>query len=57
MSNFSDFHLDPTILSAISKMGYEKPTPIQEKAIPAVLAGGDEPPKQGLGKRQVLGCL
>ncbi len=41
MSNFSDFHLDPTILSAISKMGYEKPTPIQEKAIPAVLAGGD----------------
>ena len=38
---FSDFGLDPRIQSAIAAMGYEKPTPIQQKAIPAVLAGHD----------------
>ncbi len=41
MTGFADFNLDPKILSAITRMGYETPTPIQEKAIPVVLAGGD----------------
>lgn len=41
MSSFSDFHLDPLILSAIDKIGFKTPTPIQEKAIPVVLKGGD----------------
>ena len=38
---FSDFGLDSRIQAAIAAMGYVKPTPIQEKAIPAVLAGRD----------------
>ncbi len=41
MSSFADFHLDPRILSAIEKMGYKTPTPIQEQAIPVVMQGGD----------------
>ncbi len=42
---FSDLGLDPQILSAVQKAGYEEPTPIQEQAIPPVLLG-----------RDVLGC-
>ncbi len=41
MPSFDQFGLDPRILSAITAMGYQTPTPIQEKAIPVVLAGGD----------------
>ena len=41
MSSFEQFGLDPRILSAIAKLGYKEPTPIQEKAIPVVLRGGD----------------
>ena len=39
--DFSHFGLDPRILAAISEMGYTKPTPIQSKAIPVVVKGGD----------------
>ncbi|MDL2058485.1 DEAD/DEAH box helicase [Mesosutterella sp. AGMB02718] len=39
--DFSSFQLDPRILAAISEVGYVKPTPIQQKAIPVVLAGQD----------------
>ena len=42
---FQDLGLCPPILSALKKLGYEKPSPIQEKAIPPALAG-----------RDVLGC-
>ena len=38
---FHDFGLHDTLLRAIAEMGYEKPTPIQVKAIPLVLAGSD----------------
>ena len=38
---FEAFELDPTIIEAILGMGYEKPTPIQEQAIPAILGGRD----------------
>ncbi len=42
---FQDLGLCPPILSALEKLGYEKPSPIQEKAIPPALQG-----------RDVLGC-
>ncbi len=42
---FQDLHLMPQIPSALRDMGYEKPSPIQEKAIPPALQG-----------RDVLGC-
>lgn len=41
MALFSDFPLDPEILRALTSIGYEKPSPIQEVAIPAVLEGRD----------------
>ncbi|MFK5984342.1 MAG: DEAD/DEAH box helicase [Pseudomonadota bacterium] len=39
--NFSALGLDPTILDAITEKGYTSPTPIQAKAIPAILDGKD----------------
>ena len=44
MSDYSDFDhfgLDPRLLAAVRAMGYQKPTPIQSKAIPLVMAGRD----------------
>ncbi len=42
---FQDLGLIPPILSAVRDMGYQRPSPIQAKAIPPALAG-----------RDVLGC-
>lgn len=39
--SFSDLSLDPSILRALEDAGYSEPTPIQEAAIPRVLAGDD----------------
>jgi ATP-dependent RNA helicase RhlE len=38
---FADFNLNKQLLSAIEDLQYTEPTPIQEKAIPAILAGHD----------------
>ena len=38
---FSDLNLIPPILKAAAEAGYEEPSPIQQKAIPPVLAGRD----------------
>ncbi len=40
-ANFQDFGLDRRILDALAEQGYSEPTPIQSKAIPAVLEGHD----------------
>jgi ATP-dependent RNA helicase RhlE len=39
--NFTDLGLQSELLRAISEKGYDTPTPIQAKAIPAVLSGRD----------------
>ena len=39
--SFSDLGLKPELLRAVAEKGYDTPTPIQSKAIPAVLAGRD----------------
>jgi ATP-dependent RNA helicase RhlE len=39
--NFSDLGLKPELVSAVTEKGYTSPTPIQQAAIPAVLAGRD----------------
>jgi ATP-dependent RNA helicase DeaD len=41
MPSFSDLGLTPTLLGAIESVGYEAPTPIQARTIPALLAGKD----------------
>ena len=38
---FEQLHIIPQILEALSQEGYVTPTPIQEKAIPIILAGRD----------------
>ncbi len=39
--NFSSFNLHPEIMEAIEAVGFEKPTPVQEQAIPIVIEGHD----------------
>lgn len=41
ITDFSMFDLHPLVLQAVTELGYEVPTPIQERAIPALLAGRD----------------
>ena len=41
MTSFDALGLNPTILRAVAERGYVTPTPIQAKAIPAILAGKD----------------
>ncbi len=38
MTDFKSLGLDPSILKAIEELGFETPTPIQEKVIPVLLA-------------------
>ncbi|GAB3246371.1 DEAD/DEAH box helicase [Larkinella harenae] len=38
---FEDFKLNRQLLNAIEEAGYEKPTPIQQQAIPLAMAGHD----------------
>jgi len=39
--SFDQFNLDPALLRAVSKQGFETPTPIQVRAIPPALDGRD----------------
>jgi superfamily II DNA/RNA helicase len=39
--NFKELGLNDQMLEAISFMGFEKATPVQEKAVPEILAGND----------------
>ncbi|MEP2942906.1 MAG: DEAD/DEAH box helicase [Hyphomicrobiales bacterium] len=41
MSNFEALGLSPLILKSIARLGFDKPTPIQQKAIPLVMEGRD----------------
>ena len=40
-TTFADLGLSPALLAAVTEVGYEAPTPIQERTIPALLAGRD----------------
>ena len=41
MPNFADLGLRPELINALNELGYEEPTPIQEAAITALIAGRD----------------
>jgi ATP-dependent RNA helicase DeaD len=41
MTSFTDLGLEPALLQAIQDVGYDAPSPIQEEAIPPLLAGSD----------------
>jgi len=57
MSSFSDFPLDPGLLAALEKLGFETPTPIQSEAIPVFLEGRDvvARARTGSGKTAAFG--
>jgi len=57
MSSFSDLGLSEPLLEALSHLGYERPTPIQEEAIPALLDGRDVigQAQTGTGKTAAFG--
>ncbi|MCX6187852.1 MAG: DEAD/DEAH box helicase, partial [Bacteroidetes bacterium] len=38
---FTDFNFDQKLLDGLDSMGFEKPTPIQEQAIPIILDNKD----------------
>lgn len=41
MTYFEQFDIKKEIKKAISDMGFEEPSPVQEKAIPVILEGKD----------------
>ena len=41
MTTFAELDLRPELLTALTALGYEEPTPIQRDAIPPILAGQD----------------
>jgi len=57
MNNFSEFNLKKEILRRLEEIGFEKPSPIQEKAIPLVLEGRDivAQAQTGTGKTAAFG--
>ena len=57
MSKFSELGLAPEIQQVLEELGYQDPTPIQEKAIPELLAGHDVigQAQTGTGKTAAFG--
>ena len=55
--SFSQLGLTPSICLPLARLGYEQPTPIQAKAIPAVLRGADllARAQTGTGKTAAFG--
>jgi ATP-dependent RNA helicase DeaD len=41
VATFADLGLDPRLLEALARLGYEEPTHVQREAIPLLLTGGD----------------
>jgi len=58
---FEDFHLKRDLLKGIFEVGFERPSPIQEEAVPIALMGRDilARAKNGTGKTAsfVIPCL
>lgn len=57
MKTFAEFGLEPKVLQAITELGFEESTPIQDKAIPIALAGTDliGQAQTGTGKTAAFG--
>ena len=57
MPTFEELGLSTATLEALKHLGYERPTPIQEQAIPPLLAGRDVigQAQTGTGKTAAFG--
>jgi ATP-dependent RNA helicase DDX24/MAK5 len=53
-SDWQDLKLAPETLSALSKLGFSSPTPIQESSIPEIMAGHDVVGKASTGSGKTL---
>jgi len=56
-TTFIDFGLSKKVISAVSEMGFEEPTPIQKQAIPLIMHGNDliGQAQTGTGKTAAFG--
>ncbi|KAH0601872.1 hypothetical protein MHUMG1_00751 [Metarhizium humberi] len=54
MGDWVALNLSPNLVSAIAKLGFSKPTAIQEKSIPEIIAGGDVIGKAQTGSGKTL---
>jgi len=57
LKTFAEFGLEPKVLQAITELGFEESTPIQDKAIPVALTGKDliGQAQTGTGKTAAFG--
>jgi ATP-dependent RNA helicase DeaD len=57
ITRFEDFGIGPDVLKAVAAMGFEEPTPIQDKTIPVLLMGKDVvgQAQTGTGKTAAFG--
>ncbi len=57
MKTFAEFGLDPKVLQAITELGFEESTPIQDKSIPIAMGGSDMigQAQTGTGKTAAFG--
>ncbi len=57
MKTFAEFGLEPKVLQAITELGFEESTPIQDKSIPVALTGSDliGQAQTGTGKTAAFG--
>lgn len=55
--SFSDFSISPELQTVIEQLGYDTPTPIQQKSLPAILKGKDiiAKARTGSGKTVAFG--
>lgn len=58
LKSFRDLHIEPRLCDALQKAGYSSPSPVQEAALPHVLAGTDVlvQAKSGTGKTLLIAC-
>ncbi|KFY04375.1 hypothetical protein O988_00816 [Pseudogymnoascus sp. VKM F-3808] len=54
MSEWAELNLSPAMLTALAKIGFKSPTPIQQEAIPEVLCGNDVIGKASTGSGKTL---
>ncbi|KFY40835.1 hypothetical protein V495_05236 [Pseudogymnoascus sp. VKM F-4514 (FW-929)] len=54
MSEWAELNLSPAMLTALAKIGFKSPTPIQQEAIPEVLSGNDVIGKASTGSGKTL---
>lgn len=54
MTEWAELNLSPAMLSALAKIGFKTPTPIQQEAIPEVLSGNDVIGKASTGSGKTL---